>query len=142
MAPQKRTDILKNAKKWMLNLFRTEKTIDPQEAARLATIFRYPDAKDLTPEQQIEDLKHEVKAALAQRDYLKSSCGTFAGIVAFLTFLGFGIAGFYPSVCGFLFVLFPFGVAIYWEHIKSGVEKAIPPYRVISKEEPEDEQKQ
>jgi hypothetical protein len=57
---------------------------------------------------------------------LKSSCGTFAGVVAFLTFLGFIIAGFYPDICDFLFVLFPFGVAIYWEHIKSGVERAIP----------------
>jgi len=33
--------------------------------------------------------------------------------------------------------------AIYWEHIKRGVEKAIPAYRVVSTEEPQkDEQKQ
>lgn len=97
----------------------------------------------MTPEEQIEDLKYNLKAALAQRNYLRSTCGKFAGIVASLTFLGFVIAAFYPTVSAFLCVLFPFGIAIYWEGIKSGAEKAIPPYRVITTQEiHQDEQKE
>lgn len=142
MVPQKRTNNLENAKEWLLKL-RTEGTIDPQEAAKLAAIFCYPQTEDLTLEEQIEELKYELKVALIQRGYLKLNCGRFVGILAFLASLGFIIGGFYPSVCAFLFVLFPFGVAFFWQGIKVGVEKVIPPYRSISKEEiPKDEQKE
>ena len=143
MATQGRTNIWENAKKWMSNLFRLKGKIDPQEAIRLAIIFQYPKYEDITPEEQIEDLKYELKAALAQRDYMKSAGGTLIGIIAVLVFLGFVIGGFYPSVSAFLCVLLPTGILLFWEVIKRRESNAIPPYRVISRKEiQKDEQKQ
>jgi hypothetical protein len=145
MATQGRTNIWENAKKWMLNLFRVEAKIDSQEAMRLAIIFQYPECEDMTPEEQIEDLKYELKAALAQRDYMKSAGSTLIGVIAVLVFLGFVIGAFYPGVSAFLCVLFPPGILLFWKVIEQRASSSdvIPPYRVISRKEiQKDEQKQ
>ena len=83
----------------------------------------------------IEELKYELEAARAQREFLEASFNTFAYRFALLTFAGFLIAGFYPNVCGFLFILFPVGIGVYCNIIEHRVNTVIPPYRSIATEE-------
>ena len=80
---------------------------------------------DETQAELIEELRYELEVARTQREFLEASFNTFAYRFAILTFAGFLIAGYYPNVCVFLFILFPVGIGVYWKIIEHRVKKVI-----------------